>query len=234
MSEEHVNTVAVGTKAPDVSQSSIQPISAGRAEPEGMVFSPPMPHVLEYETCGNRGTNQVFDFCDCDRQESEENHSLPSSPQPETQEDADKNQFTDDDEWEMYQPDECGESNDGVQYSEGTEWAHRSSPSFWYRDGLCRERAYNQVYIYRRPRQKPVGPTVIPLPSHWHGIEEPAGVMACNPDYLRQPLDVHLPEIERKVIEAAKKPENDGLLNWWRVEKERLANEALARIGGGM
>jgi len=48
----------------------------------------------------------------------------------------------------------------------------------------------------------------------------------------RSPLDIHLPEIERKINLAAKdRPE---LLDWWRGEKERIAIEAGKRMGGGM
>ena len=46
----------------------------------------------------------------------------------------------------------------------------------------------------------------------------------------RSPLDVHLPEIERKINLASKdRPE---LLDWWRGAKEALAIEAVKRMGG--
>jgi hypothetical protein len=48
----------------------------------------------------------------------------------------------------------------------------------------------------------------------------------------RKPLDVHLPEIERKINIAAK--DNPEILDWWRGEKERLAIEAGKRMGGGI
>jgi hypothetical protein len=44
----------------------------------------------------------------------------------------------------------------------------------------------------------------------------------------RPPLDVYLPEIERKINLAAK--DRPDLLNWWRAEKERLAIEAGRRM----
>jgi hypothetical protein len=48
----------------------------------------------------------------------------------------------------------------------------------------------------------------------------------------RSPLDIHLPEIERKINLASKdRPE---LLDWWRGEKERIAIEAGKRMGGGL
>jgi len=46
----------------------------------------------------------------------------------------------------------------------------------------------------------------------------------------RPPLDVYLPEIERKVNLATK--DNPEILDWWRAEKERLASETGKRIGG--
>jgi hypothetical protein len=157
---------------------------------------------------------------------------------------------TDDmDGWEIYEPVEGGDPNDGVQYSEGTEWAHRHRPSLWHQDGLCSERAYNNAYLYRRPIQKPIEPAplminpVCPIcgiegSDHSCNCHERVSDVVCRncrgtlSPPAHKPLDVHLPEIERKINPAAvKKPE---ILDWWRAEKEKLAIDAGKRIGGGM
>jgi hypothetical protein len=140
--------------------------------------------------------------------------STPATPQPDVSQESQN-----DDGWEIYEPVKGDDPNSEVRYSDGTEWAHRHSPSLWYQDGLCREYAYNQSYIYRRPK-KQVGQRIIErLTSNVEQGEH-------------KHLDIYLPEIERKVTLASKA--NPALLDWWRGEKEALAIEAGKRIGGGM
>jgi hypothetical protein len=107
-----------------------------------------------------------------------------------------------DDGWEIYEPVK------GELYSPGTQWKGLSPENSgeWITPPNDSRRYVDDPchYIYRRPIQK----------------QQPA----------RKSLDVHLPEIERKINLASKdRPE---LLDWWRAEKERIAIEAGKRMGG--
>jgi hypothetical protein len=108
-----------------------------------------------------------------------------------------------DDGWEIYEP------VVGEPYSPGTQCKSKSPVSGWqvyegHRFHKFGDYSFDDQYLYRRPKQQPA----------------------------RNPLDVHLPEIERKINLAAKdRPE---ILDWWRAAKETLAIEAGKRMGGGL
>ena len=129
---------------------------------------------------------------------------IVSSPST-PQPDVSPEQHTDDmDGWEIYEP------VVGEPYSPGTEYRYQSwTPKNWQKtaermDTIHKDHGHG--FIYRRPIQK----------------QQPA----------RQPLDIDLLSVERKINLAAK--DRPDLLDWWRGAKETLAIEAGKRIGGGM
>jgi hypothetical protein len=165
----------------------------------------------------------------------------PAAQEPATQtpDVSHESQNDDMDGWETYEP------VAGEPYSPGTEFQHKYGGQ-WRKQIEGFRHGHTSVdgsFIYRRPIQKPVDD----MEEVRRKIADSAAVVDTWPEWKQRilsvfrpkpvepahkPLDVYLPEIERKVVLASKdRPE---LLDWWRDAKAELAIEAGKRIGGGM